>query len=91
MLSEESDLYTSSLLAREFNWIMYDGAPKEPISVTAKTRYHAKEAAAIAIPRKDGTVFIQFAEPQRAVTAGQAVVLYDGKNVIGGGTIYETK
>lgn len=91
VLSKESDLYTSSLLAREFNWIMYDGAPKEPISITAKTRYHAKEAAAIAIPRKDGTVFIQFAEPQRAVTAGQAVVLYDGKNVVGGGTIYETK
>ena len=90
VLSEKDALYTSSLLAREFNWILYDGAPTEPIFVTAKTRYHAKEAAASAMPQEDGTVLIQFEEPQCAVTAGQAVVLYDGENVVGGGTICST-
>ena len=38
-------------------------------------------------PLEDGTVQVVFAEPQRAVTAGQAVVLYDGEIVVGGGTI----
>ena len=69
------------------SWIAYDGAPKTPISVTARTRYHAKEAAATVTPLEDGTVQVVFAEPQRAVTAGQAVVLYDGEIVVGGGTI----
>ena len=79
VLSEREGLYTTKLIARDFNWIAYDGAPKTPIFVTARTRYHAKEAAA--------TVQVVFAEPQRAVTAGQAVVLYDGEIVVGGGTI----
>ena len=87
VLSEREGLYTTKLIARDFNWIAYDGAPKTPISVTARTRYHAKEAAATVTPLEDGTVQVVFAEPQRAVTAGQAVVLYDGEIVVGGGTI----
>ena len=87
VLSEREGLYTTKLIARDFNWIAYDGAPKTPISVTARTRYHAKEAAATVTPLEDGMVQVVFAEPQRAVTAGQAVVLYDGEIVVGGGTI----
>ena len=87
VLSEREGLYTTKLIARDFNWIAYDGAPKTPIFVTARTRYHAKEAAATVTPLEDGTVQVVFAEPQRAVTAGQAVVLYDGEIVVGGGTI----
>ena len=55
--------------------------------VTAKPRYRAKEAAATARVLEGGNVEILFHEPQRALTAGQAVVLYDGENVVGGGTI----
>jgi len=35
----------------------------------------------------DGTLHVEFDEPQRAITCGQAVVLYDGDVVVGGGRI----
>ncbi len=57
------------------------------LEVTAKPRYRAKEAAATARVLEGGKVEITFHEPQRALTTGQAVVLYDGENVVGGGTI----
>lgn len=86
ILSPESGLYTRELTAENFNWIAYDN-PTEPVRVTAKTRYHAKEAPATACVSPDGTVKIVFDEPQRAITVGQAVVLYEGDIVVGGGTI----
>lgn len=57
--------------------------------VTAKPRYRAKEAGATARVLEGGKVEVVFHEPQRALTVGQAVVLYDGENVVGGGTICE--
>lgn len=86
ILSSESGLYSRELLAEDFNWIAYE-KPDRPVKVTAKTRYHAKEAAAEAAVLPDGTVRIVFEEPQRAITVGQAVVLYDEDVVVGGGTI----
>lgn len=86
-LGTERELYSDSLTARDFNWIMYDAPPDEPIEVTVRTRYHAKEAPASAAANADGTVTVRFAEPQRAISAGQAAVLYIGDTVVGGGTI----
>lgn len=86
VLCGESGLYSKRLVASDFNWIAYD-KPKQPIRVTAKTRYRAKEAPATAFVQADGTVELVFDEPQRAVTEGQAVVLYEGDSVAGGGTI----
>jgi tRNA U34 2-thiouridine synthase MnmA/TrmU len=60
------------------------------IEVTAKPRYRAKEAGATATVLADGKVEILFHEPQRALTVGQAVVVYRGENVVGGGTICAT-
>ena len=86
ILSSEKELFTDKLCAIDFNWIAYE-QPDKPVRVTAKTRYHAKEAAAWAEVMPDGKVEITFDEPQRAITTGQAVVLYDGDVVVGGGTI----
>lgn len=86
-LAPESELYRTTLTARDFNWISLEKPPREPVRVTARTRYHAKEAAAAAWAEEDGTVVVQFDEPQRAIASGQAVVLYDGDVVVGGGTI----
>lgn len=87
ILSVERDLYSSELTARDFNWISLAEPPTEPISVSVRTRYHASEAAATAVANPDGTVTIRFDEPQRAISPGQAVVLYDDEIVVGGGTI----
>ncbi|MCL2097046.1 MAG: tRNA 2-thiouridine(34) synthase MnmA, partial [Oscillospiraceae bacterium] len=55
----------------------------------AKIRYAHKPqwATAERISADNNIVYIEFDEPQRAVTKGQAVVLYDGDVVLGGGTI----
>lgn len=86
-LSPESGLYTNSLTARDFNWISVAEAPRDPMRVMARTRYHGTEAAAYVSALEDGNVRIVFEKPQRASAAGQAVVLYDGDTVVGGGTI----
>lgn len=86
-LSTEKDLYSSGLTARNFNLISLAEPPEKPLHVTVRTRCHAKEAGAYAVFKDDGNVSIHFDEKQRAVCAGQAVVLYDGDIVVGGGTI----
>ena len=58
-----------------------------PFRALAKVRYRHTEAPADVEPRPDGTVKIRFDAPQRAITTGQAVVLYSGDTVLGGGTI----
>ena len=89
LLTPESELYTTRLVADGFNWV--DGeAPTEPVKVTACTRYNAREAAATVTALPDGRAEVVFDTPQRAVTCGQAVVLYDGEYVVGGGTIVTT-
>ncbi len=91
ILSSSEGLFGRRLVADEFNWI--STAPPEAgttLRVTAKSRYRAKEAAASATVRPDGTVEVLFDEPQRALTTGQAVVLYDHEYVVGGGTIIQT-
>ena len=57
------------------------------MEVTAKIRHSQFEKAATVYPEADGFARVVFEEPQRAITPGQAVVLYQGDMVIGGGTI----
>lgn len=88
VLAPEKNLYSRELTAEQFNWIFYDSPrPGQSIRVTAKPRYRAKEAPAEAVVLPDGRVQVIFDEPQRAITAGQTVVLYDGPYVVGGGII----
>ena len=83
----ESALFHSSLLADEWNWIVAPPAVGQPLPCTARTRYHQPERPATATLLPDGRVRVDFAAPQRAIAPGQAVVLYNGESVIGGGTI----
>ena len=86
-LSREEGLYSSRLTAVDFNWILWETPPRELVKLTARTRYNAREASAQVWSEENGTVHVEFDQPQRAVTAGQAVVLYYGDIVAGGGTI----
>ena len=86
VLSAADGIYFRALVAEDFNWIA-NPPPSAPIRVAAKTRYRAREAAATASVLSDGTVRVVFDKPQRAVTAGQTVALYDGDVVVGGGVI----
>ena len=81
-------LFRTELTADRVNWISIPELTS-PIRVTAKTRYSQREAGATVEPLEGGRIRVRFDEPQRAITAGQAVVLYDGEEVVGGGTILE--
>ena len=86
VLGDNDRLFRRELTADRVNWIA-GKAPAGPFRCTAKTRYSQVEAPALAEPLPVGRLRLTFDEPQRAITAGQAAVLYDGDEVLGGGTI----
>ena len=65
-------------------------AAHKPYRMPEDTMYVPLHVGAEGKKNPDGTVAIHFLEPQRAITKGQAVVLYRGKHVVGGGTIKNT-
>ena len=85
-VGEDAALYSTTLLADDWNFIAFDTLT-QPIHCYAKARSRMTEQPATVYPEADGTCRVVFDQPQRALTSGQAVVLYDGDNVIGGGTI----
>ena len=79
-------LFSDTLIGRDWNWFPFESLT-EPIRVSAKARYNQPPQPATVYPLADGEAKVVFDEPQRALTPGQAVVLYDGDLVVGGGTI----
>ncbi|MCL2387873.1 MAG: tRNA 2-thiouridine(34) synthase MnmA [Defluviitaleaceae bacterium] len=80
------DLFTNTLTAHDINLIpmdKLDGA----LRVQAKIRYAHQAQPATLRQTDNDQLHVEFDSPQRAITAGQAVVFYDGEIVIGGGTI----
>ncbi len=91
-LGLDEDLFTTTLQADDVNWISIPGlAEGESIRVTAKVRYKQQDHPATVTGLADGRIRVVFDEPERAITKGQAVVLYDGDLVVGGGTICEVE
>ena len=89
VLGPEKELYSQRLAARKLNWIS-GKLPRESITAKARIRYKSKEAEAILFARND-SVDVHFAQPQKAITPGQAIVFYNGDEVLGGGIIYQTE
>ena len=85
-LGENDELFRRRLEADEVNLIAADRLDT-PVRVEAKIRYSHKTAAATAVQTGDDRLMVEFDEPQRAITPGQSVVLYDGDTVIGGGKV----
>lgn len=85
-LGENEDLFHKRLWADDINLIAADKLTA-PIKVTAKIRYSHHAAEATAEQTDDNKIIVEFKEPQRAITPGQSLVLYDGDTVIGGGIV----
>ena len=85
-LGPESALYSKTLIADRINLIACESIEK-PMKVKVKTRYLQQEYPAWATQTGPDEIRIVFDESQRALTPGQAAVLYDGDIVVGGGTI----
>lgn len=86
VLGEDRELFGTEVNAINFNWIAFE-TPPDTLRAKAKIRYrHREQWATVEVTGKN-TVHLVFDAPQRAVTRGQAVVLYDGDTVLGGGEI----
>lgn len=86
ILGDNIDLFSTTLDAHDINLIAADKLDTQ-IRAEVKVRYSQKAQPATVWQTDSDSLHIEFDEPQRAITAGQAVVMYDGDTVIGGGTI----
>lgn len=86
-VGEANDLLRSTLVADNVTWV--GDVPVDGVDVKAKIRYRHPANESILTIESDNRVFVQFREPQRAITPGQAVVFYKDERVLGGGWIRE--
>jgi tRNA-specific 2-thiouridylase len=85
VVGTRDQLLDSRLVATSLSWVV-GGAAAESVTITAKVRYKAPEAAAELLCG-DGRAEVRFTKPQSAITPGQSVVFYQGDIVLGGGVI----
>lgn len=86
VLCTHEELFQRTLYAGDVNWVSIP-EPDGEIRVQAKIRYRHSPQPGTARMTGDGRLEVIFDEPQRAITKGQSVVLYDGELVLGGGKI----
>ncbi|MDB5296865.1 MAG: mnmA [Phycisphaerales bacterium] len=87
-VGDKPDLLRSGLLATQLNFLDDRLSPGTgPLRCAAKIRYNHDPQPAVAEVTAAGELAVRFDDPQAAVTPGQAVVLYDGDAVLGGGWI----
>ena len=82
VVGEESELMAPGLRGERLHWIGPD--PEGPVEATVKIRSRHPGVPARIRPLGDGRAEVEFAEPQRGVTPGQAAVFYQGTRVLGG-------
>ena len=85
-LCSDRELYKRQLTATSIN-LLTDNTLESPTRVNAKIRYRHTAAPATVLRTGEDSLSLCFDEPQRAIAAGQSLVLYDGDRVIGGGII----
>jgi tRNA-specific 2-thiouridylase len=90
IVGKEDELYRRRVLVHDINLIAYEHIV-HPLEATAKHRYRTADAAVTVTQLDDDTLEVVFDEPQKAVAPGQALVVYKGDLVVGGGTIAEVE
>ena len=85
-LGENEDLFTRRLTVKSLNFIPFDEI-SAPLKLEAKARYRQEAAPARVEQVGKDELVVEFDTPQRAISPGQSLVLYDGDLVIGGGKI----
>ncbi len=84
--TDEQKLFCRRVTVDQVNLIPFDTLTA-PLPAQVKLRYRHPESPALLHPLESGRVLVEFNEPQRAPSPGQAAVFYDGETVLGGGTI----
>ncbi|MDR1997486.1 MAG: tRNA 2-thiouridine(34) synthase MnmA [Candidatus Margulisbacteria bacterium] len=93
LVGYEKETFASGLLAADLNWLIAE--KPEKMSALVKIRSAQQEFPAEIIPQEETggrsrTIEVRFASPQKAVTRGQSVVVYQGEYVAGGGVIIQS-
>ena len=88
-IGPEEALFTATLVAKDWNWLPFPSLT-EPIRVMAKARYRHIPQPATVYPTEEGNARVVFDTPQRAITPGQTVVLYQDNMAVGSGIITKT-
>ena len=86
VLAKAEELFSQTAVAQDINLISVESIPR-PLRVKAKVRYRQQEQPATVLQTGPDQLTVTFDTPQRAVTPGQSLVLYDGDTVVGGGKI----
>ena len=86
IVGTEGELGQDQLIAGNFNWISGE-PPTAAFRALVKIRYKAQPAWATITPLLPDRLHIQFEQPLRDITPGQAAVIYDGEDCLGGGII----
>ena len=86
VIGENEDVFSSKLYADRLNFMSVESI-EAPVRAKAKIRYSHEGAECTVRMADTGLLECVFDEKQRAVTPGQALVLYDGDYILGGGTI----
>jgi len=81
----DENLFANQLTIENISWV--SGKPKLPKKYQASIRYRQEPQEVKITENFDGSLRLNFKEPQRAVTSGQSAVIYDGDVVLGGGII----
>ncbi len=82
----EENLGRVEMPVAKINWVA-GITPEHPFRANVKTRYTTAELPAMVTPLQHGNAMIKFDAPVRAITPGQAAVIYDGVVCLGGGII----
>lgn len=86
VVGESDSLYSNATIIEDINLILYDSL-QGPLEATARHRYRQAEKRVIVYQLDDNTLKVEFEQPQKALTPGQALVIYQGDTVVGGGRI----
>jgi tRNA-uridine 2-sulfurtransferase len=90
VVGKQTDLFKRALVVSKVNWISFESLT-EPLRVLAKIRNRHEAAAATVYALGKDSAYVEFDEPQRAITPGQAAVFYEDDCVVGGGWIKESR
>jgi tRNA-specific 2-thiouridylase len=84
----QNEVYGEIFIVNSINWII-SPIRAFPFSANVKIRYNHPGAEALISAKGKNELEVKFKSPQKAITPGQAAVLYDGETVLGGGWIKE--
>ncbi len=87
-VGEEDDLVNTKCIAKNVNFGKYASIPEDEMPVTGAIRYNDNGAPGFLTQTGDDELSIRFPEGRSAITPGQALVTYEGDDVIAGGWIH---